>query len=74
MQDINFAIDENEVKPKQGLTFRIKQLIFKVIVFFIVLIVFKSVKIAISNSIERRRYKKIIKKGLFWDTEYLIEK
>lgn len=56
-----------------GKTF--KQKIF--IVFFIIplTLFFMAIVRGILNKLEeKRRYKKVIKKGLFWDTEYLIEK
>lgn len=58
-----------------------KEMTFKQKVFtiFIVLPIFFVFILPLAKAVsekidEKRRYKKIIKKGLFWDTEYLIEK
>lgn len=74
MQDINFILDENEYETKKGYAQKIKDKITKAFIFIIVSIITRAI-VKISKDInERKRYKKIIKKGLFWDTEYLIEK
>ncbi len=53
-----------------------KQKLFTIFVvcpiFFIFIIPLSK---AVANKIyEKKKYKKVIKKGLLWDTEYLIEK
>lgn len=52
-----------------------KEKLFTIFVFIPMLFFFGIiVKKLIANLQERRRYKKMIKKGIFWDTEYLIER
>jgi hypothetical protein len=75
MQDLNFYIDEEyNYKKKKSFFKRVKEKMFKMVVFFIVWILFQTIKKSYQNIQERKRYRRIIKKGLFWDTEYLIEK
>jgi hypothetical protein len=52
-----------------------KQKVF-IILFIIPLTLFIGafVKGLLNRLEEKRRYKKVIKKGFFWNTEYLIEK
>ena len=48
---------------------------FLVIIFFpAIMKVLKSLANSYDERQKQRRYKKIIKKGLFWDSEYLIER
>ena len=58
-------------KPKVS---RIKMIFFKIFMFIVTAMFFKIITDSLEKVNEGRRYKKIIKKGLFWDTEYLIEK
>lgn len=74
MQDINFSIDDNEVENKKTFSQKIKDKINKAFIFIIVLIIARTIVKIHKDINERKKYKKIIKKGLFWDTEYLIEK
>jgi hypothetical protein len=57
----------------------LKQQVFTVfIMVFIILPIFfvfiLPLAIAVSGVSEKKKYKKIIKKGILWNTEYLIEK
>lgn len=53
-----------------------KQKVFTIFVIMpLVFIFILPIAKAVSEKIEeKKKYKKAIKKGLFWDTEYLIEK
>lgn len=67
----------NWIDLKKGFkTLTFKQKVFTIFVVLpIVFIVIIPLAKVISEKIEeKRRYKKVIKKGWFWDTEYLIEK
>ena len=56
--------------------FTFKQKLFTIFVVLPLFFVFVlPLAKAVSEKIdEKKRYKKVIKKGLLWDTEYLIEK
>jgi len=46
-----------------------------IIMFFPAILIIASIFIGVvQRSKESTKYRKVIKKGLFWDTEYLIEK
>lgn len=48
---------------------------FLVIIFFpTIMMVLKSLAKSYDERQREKRYRKIIKKGLFWDSEYLIER
>ena len=48
---------------------------FLVFIFFpTILMVLKSLANSYNERQREKRYRKIIKKGLFWDSEYLIER
>jgi hypothetical protein len=76
MQDINYFLEDEEqvVKEKRGFFQKIRHNMFKFFCFFVVIMFVRSLNRAWQAKEQRRRYKKIIKKGIFWDTEYLIEK
>ena len=76
MQDINYFLEDEEQVVEKKKTFfqKIKFKMFQLFWFLVVMIAVKSISRAWRTQQERKRYKKIIKKGLFWDTEYLIEK
>jgi len=73
MQDINFEFDQDKqmfVKKRKSLKQRIKSFFIWLIILFFV----KSMIRLFKRMEEKKRYKRIIKKGVFWDTEYLVEK
>ena len=81
MQDIVFIIDDQEdndsyKKPSRWNRFKRKAGLFLLFTFFLPAAVMALMVIveSLRKAQEQRRYKKVIKKGLFWDTEYLIEK
>ena len=80
MQDILFNIDEQEIvvyeKPSLWKRFKRKvgMMMFIIFVLPAAISAIGLIISAISNARRERRYKKVINKGLFWDTEYLIEK
>ena len=52
-----------------------KQKLFVIFIITPMLLLFIGLtKALMSKTEERRKYKKVIKKGILWDTEYLIEK
>jgi hypothetical protein len=52
-----------------------KQKLFAIFIFTPMFYIFVGIAKVLANRIEeRKKYKKVVKKGLFWDTEYLIEK
>lgn len=60
---------------KQLKTMRFKDKIFTLFIVLPTLICFTLIIKKVINKVEeKRRYRKIIKRGLLWDTEYLIEK
>ncbi len=72
MISVNFQQGEYK-KPS-----KIKRFIFSVILLPLFVLALKLILKNLFRIIQERqqvkRYKKIIKKGLFWDTEYLIER
>lgn len=61
-------------KVFKTMTFKQKVFVIFVIVPIFFIFILPLAK-AISEKIdEKKRYKKVIKKGVLWDTEYLIEK
>ena len=81
MQDIIFTIDDQDdslpyQKPSRWTRFKRKVGLFLLFtVFFPAAIMAATIIIgSLKKAQQQRRYKKVIKKGLFWDTEYLIEK
>jgi hypothetical protein len=81
MEDINFILDE-DTSVTETSRFKIfksmslKQKLFTIFIMIPLFYLFLLPLITlVTNKIEeKRRYKKIIKKGLLWDTEYLIER
>jgi hypothetical protein len=63
--------EENQTPKTKN---KIKLILFKIIFTPILIVVSKYIIRAIETKRQEKKYKKIIKKGLFWDTEYLIEK
>lgn len=53
---------------------KIKRVILTVLFLPAFILVLKYLARMSQERQEAKRYKKIIKKGLFWDTEYLIER
>lgn len=52
-----------------------KQKLFAIFVLVPAMWIFVGIAKAVSAKMEeKKRYKKVIKKGLLWDTEYLIER
>lgn len=81
MQDIVFILDDQEdsryyQKPSRWQRFKRKVGLFLLFtVFFPAAIMAIAVIVgSLRKAQQQRRYKKVIKKGLFWDTEYLVEK
>jgi len=64
-------IEEEEINHKKN---KIKLFFFKILFAPILSMAARSIIRNLENKKKEKRYKKIIKKGLFWDTEYLIEK
>ncbi len=71
-----FTDNLNQKKPSCWVRFKRKAGLFLLFTVFLpAAIMAASVVIgSLRKAQQQRRYKKIIKKGLLWDTEYLIEK
>lgn len=61
-------------KEKLPLEKRIKYIILCIIFFPALLMILSAMAKSAHESRQNKKYKKVIKKGLFWDTEYLIER
>lgn len=53
---------------------KIKYTILAIIFLPVAIMVLGALANAMAQSRENKKYKKVIKKGLLWDTEYLIER
>lgn len=53
---------------------KIKYTILGILFLPVILIVLGAFASAVRQSEQNKKYKKVIKKGLLWDTEYLIER
>lgn len=52
-----------------------KQQVFTILVVLPLFLIFMGMGRAIQSKLEeKKRYKKAIKKGILWDTEYLVER
>lgn len=66
--------EENETPKKNKYIKKLRLALFYIIFAPIIIFMTSTIINAIARKREEKRYRKIIKKGLFWDTEYLIEK
>lgn len=62
------------MKEKIPLEKKIKYIILCIIFFPALLMILSAMAKSAHESRQNKKYKKVIKKGLFWDTEYLIER
>ena len=83
MQDINFLLDEEHHQTttdqkrqtyKKTIQKWIGKILFWIFVYPAIVLVAISLAGAMQRVRERRKYKRVIKRGWFWDTEYLIER
>jgi hypothetical protein len=52
-----------------------KQQVFTILVVLPLFLIFMGMGRAIQSKLEeKKRYKRVIKKGILWDTEYLVER
>lgn len=70
----HFIDGEEEISNKKNFFKKLKLVLFHIIFAPIIIFFVVSILKSIARKRQEKRYRKIIKKGLFWDTEYLIEK
>lgn len=73
MYGVNFEFDQDKqmfVSKKKSLIQKIKSFFIRLVILFFV----KSLIRLFKRMEEKKRYRRVVKKGLFWDTEYLIER
>ena len=74
MQHFIDTEEHTHTKKPSKLYRKIRLLFFVIFIAPALILLFKNIGIFLSRRREEKKYKKIIKKGLFWDTEYLIER